>query len=86
MPDCRKRGTNTDVACERGGIPKSARVAQLCDQACDSPRADTVNGREQQFANFMILKLALDVLLKLLHPTSQERYVRACISPAAGVG
>jgi len=27
----------------------------------------------------VILKLALDVLLKLLHPTSQVLYVRACV-------
>jgi hypothetical protein len=67
---------HTDVACERGGIPKSARVAQLCDQACGSPCADAVNGGKE-FANFVILELALDFLLKLLHATSQELYVRA---------
>src|SRR5260370_6548523 len=68
---------HTDVACERGGIPKSARVAQLCDQACRGSRADAVDGGKE-FANFMILKLALDVLLELLHPTSPELYVGTC--------
>src|SRR6266851_4115562 len=69
---------HTDVACERGGIPKSARVAQLCDQACGSPCADAGDGGEE-FANFVILKLAFDVLLELPHPASQELYVRACV-------
>jgi hypothetical protein len=49
---------HTDVAYKRGGIPKSARVAQLCDQASGGTRADAVDGGKE-FANFMVLKLAL---------------------------
>jgi hypothetical protein len=39
------------------------------------PRADSVNG-SKEFANFMILKLALDFLVELLHSISQEFHIR----------
>src|SRR5216684_8085938 len=66
---------HTDIACKCSGTPKSARVAQLCDQAGGSPCADAVNGGKE-FANFMIFKLALDFLVELLHSISQEIHIR----------
>jgi hypothetical protein len=69
---------HTDVAGERSGIAKAARLAQLCDQARGGLRADAIDGG-QEFANFVSLKLALDVLLQLLHLPAQELYVRACV-------
>ena len=53
----------TDVAGECGGIPKSALVTQLCNQAGGCSRADSVNG-SKEFSNFVLLKLALDVLVE----------------------
>ena len=69
---------HTDLAGERGGIPKSARVAQLCDQTGGCPRADAVNGGKES-ANFVCLKLVLNVLVELLHSISQELHIRACV-------
>jgi hypothetical protein len=68
----------TDVTGESGGIPKSARVAQLCDQAGGSPRADAIFGGEE-FSNFMLLKLEFDMLVQLLHSISQDFHVLACV-------
>ena len=65
---------HTDVAGERGDIPKSARVTQLCDQAGGCSRPDAVNGGQEP-ANFGTLKLTLDVLVELLHSISQELHV-----------
>jgi hypothetical protein len=64
-----------DIAGERGGIAKAARVAQLGDQACGSPCAYLVN-RCKKSANFVTLKLALDFLVELLNAIPQELNVR----------
>ena len=69
---------HTDVARERGGVAKAARVAQLCDQACCGPGADAVDGGKE-FSNFVSLKLALDFLVELLHSISQELHIRSCV-------
>jgi hypothetical protein len=56
-------------------IPKSARITQLCDQAGGRSRADAAD-RGKEFANFVPLKLALDLLVELLYSISQELHVR----------
>ncbi|HKV53371.1 MAG TPA: hypothetical protein VJN94_01905, partial [Candidatus Binataceae bacterium] len=75
MPQTRH---HTNVACERGGIPKSTRVTQLCDEACGGPRADAVDAGKE-LSNFVRLEFALYVPLKVLHSTSQELDVGACV-------
>jgi hypothetical protein len=67
---------HTNLAGERGGVVKAARAAQLSEQTRGSTRADAVNGG-QKSANFVSLKLTLDVLVELPHSISQKLHIRA---------
>ena len=70
---------HADVACERGGIPKSARVAQLCDQARGSSRSDAVNGGKE-FANFVSLEACARFLGRAASlDSSRAPYPSTCI-------
>jgi hypothetical protein len=75
LPNCANAEPHC-VACERGGIrnrlgsPNSAiRHAAV--------RAPVLSIAGKKFANFMILKLALDFLVEVFHSIPQELHVRA---------
>jgi hypothetical protein len=78
LPDCRRRGTTPNIAGERRGIAKAARLTQLSDQARGGPRSDAINSG-QESANFVSLKLTVDILVELLYSISQELYIRTHI-------
>jgi hypothetical protein len=67
---------HANVTGKRRGIAKAAWVAQLRDQAGGGSRPNTIDA-SQEFANFMSLKLAFDVLVQLLDSISQNNHIRA---------